>query len=119
MLDEALLLDTHAWSLTRVPPPPPPRSSTAASATSASATAAGGVSGPWARAHGSLLALPQLALHMGGAKSAGAPPCDALDLQTMSWRQVTLTLTLTLTLTPTLNDLKTMSWRQVEIDTEP
>ena len=111
MLDEALLLDTHAWSLTRVPPPPPPRSSTSA----ASATSAG-VSGPWARAHGSLLALPQLALHMGGAKSAGAPPCDALDLQTMSWRQVTLTLTLTLT--PTLNDLKTMSWRQVEIDTE-
>ena len=78
VLDEALLLDTDAWSLTRVPPPPPPTS----------ATSAGGGSAPWARAHGALLALPQLALHVGGAKSLAAPPCDALDLQTMSWREV-------------------------------
>ena len=78
VLDEALLLDTDAWSLTRVPPPPPPTS----------AASAGGGSAPWARAHGALLALPQLALHVGGAKSLAAPPCDALDLQTMSWREV-------------------------------
>ena len=91
VLDEALLLDTDCWSLIRVPPPPPPgttTSATSSAAPAASAASAGGASGPWARAHGALLALPQLALHVGGAKSSAAPPCDALDLQTMSWREI-------------------------------